>query len=142
MKRVFALVVAIAFAMGACGGSSAPSPVPTASQAAASKPPRATVKVSIGSAASLLYLPWDLAKALNYFEDENLDVQLNYAAAGTEAATALLSGSVDFTGNSLDHSIKAQIAGKPTKMVVSFAKLPGTGFVVRGDLKDKVKSVK
>src|SRR5256712_6419906 len=27
-------------------------------------------------------------------------------------------------------------------MVVSFAKLPGTGFVVRGDLKDSVKSVK
>src|SRR2546428_1508157 len=142
MKRLFALVVAIVFAMGACGGSSAPSPAPTGSQAAASKPPRATVKVSIGSAASLLYLPWDLAKALNYFEDENLDVQLTYANAGTEAATALLSGSVDFTGNSLDHSIKAQIAGKPTKMVVSFAKLPGTGFVVRGDLKDSVKSVK
>ena len=87
-------------------------------------------------------MPWDLAKALNYFEDENLDVQLNYANAGTDAATALLSGSVDFTGNSIDHSIKAQVAGKPTKMVVSFAKLPGTGFVVRGDLKDSVKSVK
>ncbi|MBI3522370.1 MAG: ABC transporter substrate-binding protein [Chloroflexi bacterium] len=86
-------------------------------------------------------MPWDLAKALNYFEDENLDVSLSYAAAGTDAATALLSGSVDFTGNSLDHSIKAQIAGKPTKMLVSFAKLPGTGFVVRGDLKGTVKSV-
>ncbi len=81
-------------------------------------------------------------KALNYFEDENLDVQLSYAAAGTDAATALLSGSVDFTGNSLDHSIKAQIAGKPTKMVVSFAKLPGTALVVRSDLKDTVKSIK
>jgi NitT/TauT family transport system substrate-binding protein len=142
MKRVVALVVATVFAIGACGGSSGPSPAPTGSQAAASKPPRATLKVSIGSAASLLYLPWDLAKALKYFEDENLDVQLNYANAGTEAATALLSGSVDFTGNSIDHSIKAQVAGKPTKMVVSFAKLPGTGFVVRGDLKDSVKSVK
>ena len=142
MKRVFALALTTMFVVAACGGSSAPSPAPAGSQAAASKPPRATVKVSIGSAASLLYLPWDLAKALNYFEDENLEVQLNYANAGTDAATALLSGSVDFTGNSIDHSIKAQIAGKPTKMVVSFAKLPGTGFVVRGDLKDSVKSVK
>jgi sulfonate transport system substrate-binding protein len=142
VKRLVALALTTLFAVAACGGSSAPSPAPAGSQAAATKPSRATVKVSVGSAASLLYLPWDLAKALNYFEDENLDVQLNYASAGTDAATALLSGSVDFTGNSIDHSIKAQVAGKPTKMVVSFAKLPGTGFVVRGDLKDSVKSVK
>ncbi len=144
MRRAFALTLATLLIGAACGGGGGPaaSATPAATQAAATKPPRATVKVSVGSAASLLYLPWDLAKALKYFEDENLDVQISYAAAGTDAATALLSGSVDFTGNSIDHSIKAQIAGKPTKMVVSFAKLPGTGFVVRSDLKDSVKSVK
>lgn len=150
MKRTrafLALSVGLAIVVSACGSAGTPAPAATSAAPASkgappTKPPRATVKVSIGSAASLIYLPWDLAKALNYFEDENLDVQLNYAAAGTEAATALLSGSVDFTGNSLDHSIKAQIAGKPTKMVVSFAKLPGTALIVRGDLKDTVKSVK
>jgi NitT/TauT family transport system substrate-binding protein len=151
MKRARAILgvsAAVVLLAAACGGAGQLAPAattaaPTAStKAQATKPPRATVKVSIGSAASLIYLPWDLAKALNYFEDENLDVQLNYAAAGTEAATALLSGSVDFTGNSLDHSIKAQIAGKPTKMVVSFAKLPGTALIVRSDLKDTVKTAK
>jgi len=145
LRVSFSLGMAALLLATACGGGAAPAAsasAPAATGAAATKAPRATVKVSIGSAASLIYLPWDLAKALGYFEDENLDVQLNYAAAGTEAATALLSGSVDFTGNSLDHSIKAQIAGKPTKMVVSFAKLPGTAIVVRGDLKDTVKSVK
>jgi len=149
IKRSFAISVSAMVLAAACGGSAGPttaaSPTPagTAAPAAtATKAPRTTVKVSIGSAASLIYLPWDLAKALGYFEDQNLDMQLNYAAAGTEAATALLSGSVDFTGNSLDHSIKAQIAGKPTKMVVSFAKLPGTALIVRNDLKDTVKSVK
>ena len=148
-RILLAVSAATVLLVAACGGSGSGTPattsaVPAASgtKAAATKPPRVTVKVSIGSAASLIYLPWDLAKALNYFEDENLDVQLNYAAAGTEAATALLSGSVDFTGNSLDHSIKAQIAGKPTKMVVSFAKLPGTAIIVRGDLKDTVKTTK
>src|SRR5919204_4988060 len=135
MRIAWAITVAAALVVAGCGGggTAAPSGTAPGSAAAATKPARATVKVSVGSAASLLYLPWDLAKALNYFEDENLDVQISYANAGTEAATALLSGSVDFTGNSIDHSIKAQIAGKPTKMVVSFAKLPGTGLVVRGD---------
>ena len=148
-RILLAVSAATVLLVAACGGSGSGTPAPTSAapaasgtKAAATKPPRVTVKVSIGSAASLIYLPWDLAKALNYFEDENLDVQLNYAAAGTEAATALLSGSVDFTGNSLDHSIKAQIAGKPTKMVVSFAKLPGTAIIVRGDLKDTVKTTK
>ena len=147
-RMMLAISATTILLVAACGGSGSGAPAATSAavasgtKTAAAKPPRATVKVSIGSAASLIYLPWDLAKALNYFEDENLDVQLNYAAAGTEAATALLSGSVDFTGNSLDHSIKAQIAGKPTKMVVSFAKLPGTALIVRGDLKDTVKSAK
>jgi NitT/TauT family transport system substrate-binding protein len=149
MRVTLAISAAVLLLVATCGGSGSGTPPATswapasaATQAQATKPARATVKVSVGSAASLIYLPWDLAKALNYFEDENLDVQLNYAAAGTEAATALLSGSVDFTGNSLDHSIKAQIAGKPTKMLVAFAKLPGTALIVRGDLKDTVKSVK
>ena len=100
------------------------------------------MRVAIGSAASLNYLSWDLAKALGYFEDENLDVTLNYASSGNDAATALLSGSVDFTGNSMDQSIKAQIAGKPTKMVVAFSRTPGAAIVVRADLKDTVKSLK
>src|SRR3989449_9758901 len=141
MKRAFVFALTTMFMVAACGGSASPSPVPAVSQPGATKPPRAAVKVSVGSAASLLYLPWDLAKALNYFEDENLDVQLIYANAGTDAATALLSGSADFPGNSIAHSIKAQIAGKPTKMVVSFAKLPGTGYVVGEELKDRAKSV-
>ena len=42
----------------------------------------------------------------------------------------------------MDQSIKAQIAGKPTKMVVAFSKTPGAAIVVRGDLKDTVKSIK
>jgi NitT/TauT family transport system substrate-binding protein len=141
-----ALSAAILLLVAACGGAGsgpiATSAAPALSATPTAKPARVTVRVSVGAAASINYLPWDLAKALNYFEDENLDLQLNYAAAGTEAATALLSGSVEFTGNSMDHSIKAQIAGKATKMVVSFARLPGTALVVRGDLKDKVKTVK
>lgn len=150
-RALLALSTAVALLVSACGGTTAPpsaTPVApatattAATQTASAKPARATVKVAIGASPSIIYLPWDLAKALNYFEDENLDVQLTYAAAGTEAATALLSGSADFTGNSLDHSIKAQVAGKPTKMVVSFARLPGVALVVRNDLKDTVKSVK
>ncbi|GAC1698023.1 MAG: ABC transporter substrate-binding protein [Candidatus Limnocylindrales bacterium] len=149
MKRRFITIAVTALVVAAaCGGSAGPTGQPSPSvapagtaAAAATKPPRATVKVQVGSAASLLYLSWDLAKALGYFEEENLDVQLTYASAGTAAATALLSGSVEFTGNSLDHSIKAQLQGKPTKMVVSFAKDPGVALVVANSQKDKIKTI-
>ena len=134
----FASVLLVA----ACGGGTAQPSPSAAATGAATQPPRATVRVAIGSAASLNYLSWDLAKALGYFEDENLDVTLNYSASGNDAATALLSGSVEFTGNSMDQSIKAQIAGTPTKKVVAFSRTPGAAIVVRGDLKDTVKSLK
>jgi len=142
-RRSFVLTIATLLLAAACGGATNAPPAATpAPGAAATQPPRASVRVAIGSAASLNYLSWDLAKALGYFDDENLDVTLNYAASGNDAATALLSGSVEFTGNSMDQSIKAQIAGKPTKMVVAFSRTPGAAIVVRGDLKDTVKTVK
>ena len=144
-RRTIALGLATLLLAAACGGSASPAPTASATplaSAAPTKPSRAAVKVAIGSAASLNYLTWDLAKALGYFEDENLDVTLNYAASGNDAATALLSGSVEFTGNSMDQSIKAQIAGKPTKMVTAFSRTPGAAIVVRNDLKDTVKTLK
>ena len=145
-KRGIGFALAGLLLAAACGGGAAPAASQAAGTAAASaaptKPPRAAIKVAIGSAASLNYLSWDLAKALGYFEDENLDVSLSYSASGNDAATALLSGSVEFTGNSMDQSIKAQIAGKPTKMVVSFSKTPGAAIVVRNELKDTVKTLK
>ncbi len=149
MERVLASLVGMALLISACGGQPAATSAPATSAAvqtaaqqtpAPTKPPRAKVAVAIGSAASLIYLPWDVAKALNYFEDENLDVDLQYQSGGTQAATALLSGSVDFSGNSLDHSIRAQLQQKPTKMLVSFARLPGVALVVRSDQKDKIKT--
>ena len=142
-RRSFVLTIATLLLAAARGGATNAPPAATpAPGAAATQPPRASVRVAIGSAASLNYLSWDLAKALGYFDDENLDVTLNYAASGNDAATALLSGSVEFTGNSMDQSIKAQIAGKPTKMVVAFSRTPGAAIVVRGDLKDTVKTIK
>ncbi len=143
MRRLFAIPLLAAFVAASCGGGGpAAQTAPAASPGAPTKPPRVTVKVQAGSAASLIYLPWDLGKALGSFDEQSIDLDLTYAAAGTAAATALLSGSVDFTGNSLDHSIKAQLQGKPTKMVTSFAKLPGVALIVSSRLKDKVKDVK
>ncbi len=125
------------------GSTSAPAATSTAAATAApTKAPLTKVSIAVGSASSLVYLPYDVAKALKYYQDEGLDVDLQYMSGGTQAATALLSGSVQFSGNSLDHAIKAQPQGKDLKMVVSFTRYPGIAVMVRSDLKDKIKDIK
>ena len=137
-----ALVVAVACAGSAPAiVSASASAQPTASRTP-TKPPRAKITVAMGAQGSLILLPWDVAKALGYFEDENLDVEFQFYPAAPQAAAALLAGTADFAGNSLDHSIRAQLQGKPTKMVVSFARLPGFALLVRSDQKDKIRSLR
>lgn len=160
MKGTLVLLIALVTLLAAaCGPAATPTtgpapttapgaqntPVPAAATAtpAPTKAPAALVKVpvAVGSAASLVYLPYDVAKSLKYFEDEGLDVDLQYMSGGTQAATALLSGSVMFSGNSLDHAIKAQPQGKVLKMISSFTRYPGIAVMVRSDLKDQIKTM-
>ena len=63
-RAYLAISAALLVLVAACGGTASPGPAASSSSspsstaaAAATKPPRATVKVSVGSAASLLYLP-------------------------------------------------------------------------------------
>ncbi|MDB5069810.1 MAG: hypothetical protein JWM87_921, partial [Candidatus Eremiobacteraeota bacterium] len=53
--------------------------------------PKEKVPVVVGSEHALVYLPWDVAKALGYFDAEGLDVEITYTKGGSEAATALAS---------------------------------------------------
>lgn len=143
---VIALVVGCAATPTAVPATVAPTkaaqatepPKPTAAPTAG---PKEKITVAVGAQASIVYLPYDVAKALNLYEQEGLDVTLNYMSGGTQAGNALVAGSVDFSGNSLDHPIAAQGQGKELRMVVSFTRLPGTTLVVRSDMKDKIKTV-
>jgi NitT/TauT family transport system substrate-binding protein len=100
------------------------------------------VDVAVGAEHALVYLPWDLAKGLGYFDAEGLDVALTYTKGGSEAAQALASGSVDYSGNAIDHAIAAQAQGKSLVMIADFMNQPGITIVMRPGDKDKYKSFK
>ena len=102
--------------------------------------PREKVPVVVGSEHALVYLPWDLAKALGYFEAEGLDVEITYTKGGSEAATALASGSCDYSGNAIDHAVAAAERGKSLQMIVDFMNQPGIALMVRPGDKDKYKT--
>jgi NitT/TauT family transport system substrate-binding protein len=102
----------------------------------------AIVRLEVGSkSGNLVYLPFDIARALHYFDDEGLDVRVKYGTAGATAAEDLGSGRVDFSCNSLDHAIEPRPAGAHLKMVASFTDLPAVTLVIRRDLRSKVQSI-
>ncbi len=102
--------------------------------------PKERVPVAVGAEHALVYLPWDVAKALGYFDQEGLDVQITYTKGGSEAATALASGSVDYSGNAMDHAIAAAERGKSLVMIADFMNQPGIALVVRPGDREKYKT--
>ena len=144
MRSIASSLLALVVITSACAAPAARS-TPETTRAAptpsATPAPRVHVTVAMGTKGSLILLPWELAKALNYFEEANIDLELQYAANATQAAAALVAGTADLGGSSLDHSIRAQLQGKPTRMIVSFARLPGVALVTRLDRKAQLSSL-
>jgi len=100
------------------------------------------VAVGIGGVALMVYLPTVLAKDKGFFAEEGLDVEiLDIKGGGSQAASALIGGSVDFSANAIDHAIKAKTQGKDLIAVHSHVRLPVMGLVVANKYKGVIKSL-
>jgi NitT/TauT family transport system substrate-binding protein len=104
--------------------------------------PKEKLTMSVGGEHALVYFPFDLAQRLGYFDREGLDVELIYMKGGSEAAEALVSGSVDYSGNAIDHAIAAAQRGKSLVMIADFMDEPGVTLLVRPQDKGKYTSFK
>ncbi|RME82549.1 MAG: hypothetical protein D6775_10560 [Caldilineae bacterium] len=118
-----------------------PPPVQGGAAPAAESAKPEKVTVAVGAQHAIVYLPFDVAYALGYYEEEGLDVDLQFFRGGSDSANALIGGSAEFSGNAIDHALKAQIKGKDLRMVVNFMDTPCVTLVARQDLADEVKSV-
>ena len=88
------------------------------------------------------YLPLDLAMAMGFFEDEDLQPELVVLRGGTLTAQALISTQVDFSVNSIAHALKAADKGYDSlRMVCLFNETPGVLLVVDSKHKDKVRTI-
>jgi NitT/TauT family transport system substrate-binding protein len=100
------------------------------------------VTVGIGGVGLMVYLPTVLAKSKGYFAEEGLDVEiLDIKGGGSQAASALIGGSVDFSANAIDHAIKAKVQRKDLVAVHSHVRLPVMGLVVANKYKGEIKSL-
>jgi NitT/TauT family transport system substrate-binding protein len=101
------------------------------------------VDFGVGSApGGSVYIQVDLAKALGYFADEGLDLNLQHFKGGAVAGAALVGGSTEVSANAIDHVIKAKQQGKELRFIVSFTHLPGTPLIVNTKYRDEIKSPK
>jgi NitT/TauT family transport system substrate-binding protein len=100
------------------------------------------VSVGVGGVALMVYLPTMVAKNKGFFAQEGLDVDvLDIKGGGSQAASALIGGSVDFSANAIDHAIKAKVQGKNLVAVHAHVRLPMMGLVVANKYKGVIKSV-
>jgi NitT/TauT family transport system substrate-binding protein len=102
--------------------------------------PKERVPVVVGSEHALVYLPWDVAKNNGYFDQEGLDVDITYTKGGSEAATALASGTCEYSGNAIDHAIAAAERGKSLVMIADFMNQPGIAVMIRPGDREKYKT--
>jgi NitT/TauT family transport system substrate-binding protein len=100
------------------------------------------LKIAIGGASCLCYLPTVLAQQLGLYEKHGLEVELINFKGGSVALTAVLGGSADVVSGYYDHTVNLKAKQKDMKSVVVYDQFPGLVLVVSPKATDQIKSVK
>jgi NitT/TauT family transport system substrate-binding protein len=84
---------------------------------------RVTIAVS-GPPAQLYFLPVVLAKQLNHFAQEGVNVELQHFNAGSRAIESLVGGSADIVAGAYEHTMRMQLKGVNLQSIVIFGLYP------------------
>lgn len=87
-------------------------------------------------------LPELVAKDAGFFAAEGLDVESQFMAGGSAAASALVGGSVDAMTGALDHALNMRSKGIKIKLLVGTTGLRSWAVVVSNKRHSEVKSIK
>ena len=108
----------------------------TTSKSAASTSGTATTAVDHQNVAlvfpgpgTLIFLPFEVAKAQGFFAGQGLNVNFTYAKGGPPAVTALLAGSADFVGTTIDLALNSFKQHKIITMVTSITRVPAFAVI-------------
>ncbi len=111
-----------------------------AASAHAQAPERKDVKLGVGGANSLYYLPLALADRLGYFKEQGLNVEINDFKGGSQSLNALVAGSADVVTGAYEHTLRMQVKGQPIVAVIELGRYPGISLAVKKDRADKIKT--
>jgi NitT/TauT family transport system substrate-binding protein len=106
--------------------------------AAQSKP---SVKIAVGGAGCLCYLPTVLAKQLGEYEKAGVDVEMIDFKGGSQALQAVIGGSADVVSGYYDHCVNLAAKGQNLQSFVVYDRYPGMILAVSPEATD-IKSIK
>jgi NitT/TauT family transport system substrate-binding protein len=106
----------------------------------AQAPEKKDVKLGVGGAPALYYLPLALTEKLGHFKHEGLNVEINDFKGGSQSLTALVGGSADVVTGAYEHTLRMQAKGQDIVAVIELGRYPGIVLGVKKDRADKIKS--
>ncbi|MEU4033850.1 ABC transporter substrate-binding protein [Streptomyces collinus] len=119
LKRTLTASIVTVLALGAATACSSNS----GSSGSAGTP---TVKLMVGGIDKQIYLPYQLAQSLGFYEKYGVKVELSTEQnGGVGAEEAMASGQVDMAGAWYNHTIEFQAKGKAVEDVVQLSGAPG-----------------
>jgi NitT/TauT family transport system substrate-binding protein len=101
-----------------------------------------TVKIAIGGAGCLCYLPTVLAQQLGEYDKAGVKVELINFKGGSQALTAVLGGSADVVSGYYDHCVNLAAKNKALSAFVTYDRYPGLVLAVAPKSANTIKSVK
>ena len=107
----------------------------------AQAPEKKDIKLGVGGAPALYYLPLALTDSLGYFKEQGLNVEINDFKGGSQSLTALVGGSVDVVTGAYEHTLRMQAKGQDILAVIELGRYPGIALAVKKDRADKIKTI-
>jgi NitT/TauT family transport system substrate-binding protein len=109
--------------------------------ARAQAPEKKDIKLGVGGAPALYYLPLALTDSLGHFKEQGLNVEINDFKGGSQSLTALVGGSADVVTGAYEHTLRMQAKGQDILAVIELGRYPGIALAVKKDRADKIKTV-
>jgi NitT/TauT family transport system substrate-binding protein len=106
----------------------------------AQAPEKKDVKLGVGGAPALYYLPLALTDKLGHFKEQGLNVEINDFKGGSQSLTALIGGSADVVTGAYEHTLRMQAKGQDIVAVIELGRYPGIALAVKKDRAGKIKS--
>ena len=127
-NKIYAVGAAgvIALSLAACGTSTASSNSTASGGASADTASMPTVKMMVGGIDKQIYLPYQLAQQLGYYQKYGVKMELSTESqGGVGAEEAMASGQVDMAGAWYVHTVDFQSKGKNVINLVQLSSAPG-----------------
>ena len=113
LKRTLTASIVGALAFGAATACASSNSSNQAAGSGGSGGNTPTVSLMVGGIDKQIYLPYELAQQLGYYQKYGVNVQLSTEVdGGVGAETAMASGQVDMAGAWYNHTIDFQVKGK------------------------------